>query len=154
MATATQSPEPPQESPNEPTTVSRLRSVTGSRWPRKFACGCGSQIPRGPEIRYVVDFGASKPYPTYLREQCPDYGTYGSKPRAEQNTTAVPAFRPASDLPREPPRPPAAPRPTIGVAHKEADATPSPEAGRPDHVREARFLSPQELSFADRTRTF
>jgi len=46
--------------PNEPAiTVSRLRTVTGSRFPRKCACGCGHAIPRDPEVRYVVDFGAS-----------------------------------------------------------------------------------------------
>jgi hypothetical protein len=53
--------------PTEPTTT-RLRTVTGSRWPRKCACGCGLNIPRDPEARYVVDFGAPKPYPAYLRE--------------------------------------------------------------------------------------
>jgi hypothetical protein len=61
--------------PTEPTT-SRLRTVTGSRWPRKCACGCGLQIPRDPEVRYVVDFGTAKPYPAYLREHSPDCGTY------------------------------------------------------------------------------
>jgi len=57
--------------PTEPT-VSRLRTVTGSRWPRKCACGCGIQIHRDPEVRYVVAFGAAKPYPAYLREHSPD----------------------------------------------------------------------------------
>jgi hypothetical protein len=36
---------------------SRLRTVTGNRFPRKCACGCGFSIPRDPEVRYVVDFG-------------------------------------------------------------------------------------------------
>jgi hypothetical protein len=52
--------------PTEPTN-SRLRTVTGSRWPRKSACGCGLQISRDPEIRRVVDFGSGKPYLPYLR---------------------------------------------------------------------------------------
>ncbi len=47
--------------PNKPNTASRLRTVTGSRWPRKCACGCGLQIPRDPEVRYVVDFGGPRP---------------------------------------------------------------------------------------------
>ena len=119
--------------PTEPTTngVSRLRTVTGNKFPRKCACGCGTQIPRDPEVRYVVDFGAPKPYPAYLREHSPDYGTYRGKPRAAETVPAFPSFRPASNLPRERPKPPVAPRPTIEVAHEEADTTASPEAGRP-----------------------
>ena len=126
MASATQSPELLRETPTEPTT-SRLRTVTGSRWPRKCACGCGLQIPRDPEVRYVVDFGASKPYPAYLREHSADYGTYHGKPRPAEDTPAVPTFRPASSLPRET-------APTTAnreIAHEEAETTASPEAGRP-----------------------
>lgn len=41
--------------PTEPTTTPRLRTVTGNRFPRKCACGCGFQIPRDPEIRCRVD---------------------------------------------------------------------------------------------------
>jgi hypothetical protein len=115
--------------PTEPAT-SRLRTVTGNRFPRKCACGCGFTIPRDPEVRYVVDFGAAKPYPAYLREHSPDYGTYSGKPRAHEGTSAVPGFRPASELIREPPKPPVAPRPTTDVAHEDAEASVSPEAGR------------------------
>jgi len=61
--------------PTEPPT-SRLRSVTGSRWPRKCACGCLLQIPRDPEVRYVVDFGAAKPYPALLRQHSTCSGTF------------------------------------------------------------------------------
>ena len=99
--------------------------MTGNRFPRKCACKCGLVIPRDPEIVYVVDFGHTKPYPAYLREHSPDYETYHGKARDE--TSAVPAFRPASDLPREP-------APTTAnreVAHEDAEATASPEAGRP-----------------------
>jgi hypothetical protein len=68
MAQPVQSPEPLRATtPTEPTS-SRLRTVTGSRWPRKCACGCGFQIPRDPEVRYVVDFGAAKLNPPYPRE--------------------------------------------------------------------------------------
>ena len=95
------------------------------------ACKCGLTIPRDPEVRYVVDFGTQKPYPAYLREHSPDYGTYRGKPRSNEGTTAAPTFRPASDLARDPPKPPVAPRPTIEVAHEEAETTASPEAGRP-----------------------
>jgi len=71
--------------PNVPA-ASRFRTVTGNRFPRKCACGCGFQIPRDPELRYVVDFGSAKPYPAYLREHSPDYGTYRGKPRAREDT--------------------------------------------------------------------
>ena len=69
--------------PTEPTPP-RLRTVTGNRFPRKCACGGGFPIPRDPEVRYVVDFGAAKPYPAYLREHFPGYGTYrgGARGRA------------------------------------------------------------------------
>jgi hypothetical protein len=126
MATSVNASEPLRETP----TASRLRTVTGSRWPRKCACGCGLNIPRDPEVRYVVDFGAPKPYPAYLREHSPDYGTYRGSPRSKSEATAIPAFRPASELIREPPRTPLAPRPAATVGHEDADATASPEAGR------------------------
>jgi hypothetical protein len=123
--------------PTEPTTLtSRLRTVTGNRFPRKCACGCGFAIPRDPEVRYVVDLGTARPYPAYLREHSPDYGTYHGKPRAREDARSLPGFIPASELPLprplSPTKPPAAPRPStlIEVAHEEADTTPSPEAGR------------------------
>ena len=117
--------------PNE-THATRLRTVTGSRWPRKCACGCGQQIPRDPEVRYVVDFGASRPYPAFLREHSPDFGSYRGKPRPRDVQVALPGFVPASELPRsDPPKPPVAPRPKIEVSHEDADATASPESGRP-----------------------
>jgi len=40
----------------EPTT-SRLRTVTGNRFPRKCACGCGFAISRDPEVRVEVKPG-------------------------------------------------------------------------------------------------
>ena len=61
-----------------PATTSRVQTVTGNRFPRKCACGCGFQIPRDPEVRYVVDFDATKPYPPHLREHSPDYGSHGT----------------------------------------------------------------------------
>jgi len=119
--------------PTEPT-PSRLRTVTGNRFPRECACGCGFQIPRDPEVRYVVDFGTAKPYPAYLREHSPDYGIYQGKPSAREDARSLPGFPPASELPLppSPTKPPAAPRPIslIEVAHEEAEATASPEAGR------------------------
>jgi len=118
--------------PTEPAaTTSRLRTVTGNRFPRKCACGCGIQILCDPEVRYVVDFGTAKPYPAYLREHSPDYGTYCGKPRAREDARSLPGFTPASGLPLppSPTRPPAAPRPVIEVAHEEAEAPPSPGAG-------------------------
>ncbi len=123
--------EPRETPPNEPST-SRLRTVTGNRFPRKCACGCGFAIPCDPEVRYVVDFGSAKPYPAYLREHSPDYGTYHGEPRAREDARSLLGFTPASELPRppSPTKPPAAPRPAIEVAHEQVEATPSPEAGR------------------------
>ena len=128
MAQSVQSPEPLRATtPTEPT-VSRLRTVTGNKYPRKCACGaCAEWIPRDPEIRYVVDFGTPKPYPAYLREHSPEFGTFHGKPRVGEDTSAVPGFRPASELPREL----APPTATREVAHEDAEATASPEAGRP-----------------------
>jgi hypothetical protein len=122
-----------RQTPTEPTaTASRLRTVTGNRFPRKCACGCGYQIPRDPEVRYVVDFGGPRPYPAYLREHSPDYGTYPGKPRAREDAEQFPGFTRASDLPRPPtPKPPVAPRPTVEFAHTEEETTASPESGRP-----------------------
>jgi hypothetical protein len=133
MQSITTSPTRERQTPTEPTaTVSRLRTVTGNRFPRKCACGCGFQIPRDPEVRYVVNFGGPRPYPAYLREHSPDYGTYHSKPRAREDAAPLPGFTRASELPRPPasPKPPLAPRPTIEVAHEESEAAPNPEAGR------------------------
>jgi hypothetical protein len=124
---------PRQEStpPNE--TASRLRTVTGNRWPRKCSCGCGGQIPRDSSVRYVVDFGAPRPYPAYLREHSPDYGSYrGPAPTRREQLAAVPGFVRAdallSDQNEERVR-----SPPFGddPAHTEADASPSSEAGRP-----------------------
>jgi hypothetical protein len=87
--------------PNEPTAgTSRLRTVTGNKFPRKCACGCGQPIPRDPEVRYVVNFGAPRPYPAYLREHSPDYGSYRGRPRdrAGEEFPPVPGFTPASEL--------------------------------------------------------
>jgi len=87
-------------------------------------------IPRDPEVRYVVDFGAPKPYSAYLREHSPDYGTYKGVRARNEDTSSVPGFRPASELIREPPKLPFAPRPSTEIAHEDADTTASPEAGR------------------------
>jgi hypothetical protein len=118
-------PDEARQTPIEPTaTVSRLRTVTGNRFPRKCACGCGFQIPRDPEVRYVVDFGASKPYPAYLREHSPDYGSYNGSRTKKEDASSVPGFRPASELIRE------SALATREVAHEDAETTASPEAGR------------------------
>jgi len=131
MQASIQSPARESQTPTEPTT-SRLRTVTGNRFPRKCACGCGFQIPRDPEVRCVVDFGGSRPYPAYLLEHSPDFGTYHGKPSAREGADPLPGFTRASDLPRppSPQKPPVAPRPTIEFAHEESEATASPEAGR------------------------
>jgi len=79
-------------SPTDPTTSSRLRTVTGNRFPRKCACGCAQPIPRDPEVRYVVDFGAPRPYPAYLREHSPDFGSPFNRPSARKPAEGTPAF--------------------------------------------------------------
>jgi len=87
--------------------------------------------PRGPLRGRLRD---SKAVPRLPPRALPDYGTYRGKPRAREDASSLPGFTPASELPLprppSPSKPPSAPRPTIGVPHEEADATPSPEAGR------------------------
>lgn len=124
--------QPPAPAPAElaQPTATRLRTVTGNKWPRKCACGCGFPIPRDPEIRYVVDFGAPRPYPAFLREHSPDYRAGTSSPRTTADSG--PAIAPASALPREPALPAPVPpvRPIQPAAEEEAPTSPSPEAGR------------------------
>jgi hypothetical protein len=123
-----QDPASETQSPNEPTVTSRLRTVTGNRFPRKCARGCGLGIPRDPEIRYVVDFGAPRPYLAYLREHSPDYGTYhgGRARKPEEGFGQVPGFRTGAEIFRE-----SAATREREVAHEDAVTTASPEAGRP-----------------------
>lgn len=111
-------------------TAARLRTVTGNRWPRKCACGCGFPIPRAPEIRYVVDFGAPRPYPAFLREHSPDYRAGTSAPRT--TASSGPAIVLASALPPEsaPPTPASLVRPIQPAPQEDAPSSPSPEAGR------------------------
>ncbi len=117
---------------------SRLRTVTGNRFPRKCACGCGEGIPRDPDVRYVVDFGAPRPYPAYLREHSPDFGSPFNRRPTRKPATDAPAFvlastvgAPAHEI--EVPDAPAAgmPTPAADPAHADSDASPSPQAGRP-----------------------
>ncbi|MGD0588611.1 MAG: hypothetical protein ABSA63_07480 [Thermoplasmata archaeon] len=64
---------------------------------------------------YVVDFGAQRPYPAFIREHSPDYGSLGKQSRQsaeDDGLPDVPGFRPASELLRE-------------------SATATPESGRP-----------------------
>jgi len=132
MQASIQSPTRESQTPTESTT-SRLRTVTGNRFPRKCACGCGHAIPRDPEVRYVVDFGAPRPYPAYLHEHSPDFGSYRGRPRDRVDLASVPGFVPASALLAKPtePKPPVELDFTTDPAHSEADASPSSEAGRP-----------------------
>jgi len=113
----------------------RFRTVTGNRFPRRCSCGaCNELIPRDPAIRYVVDFGAAKPYPTYLASHSPDAGTYRATPQSRaREAAALPGFVPASAIipgPSEDVQE-REPNPEPDAAHSDADASPSPEAGRP-----------------------
>jgi hypothetical protein len=70
-----------RQTPTEPAATPRPRTVTGNRFPRKCACGCGLGIPRDPEIRYVMDFGSSRPsraYPAHFREHSLVEGRYAA----------------------------------------------------------------------------
>jgi hypothetical protein len=116
--------------PNDVTTgAPRLRTVTGNRFPRKCACGCERAIPRDPEIRYVVDFGSPRPYPAYLREHSPDYGTFqgGRARKTEERFDPVPGFKTGAEILHES----AAIREREAATHEDAETSPSPESGRP-----------------------
>jgi hypothetical protein len=115
--------------PNNATTgAPRLRTVTGNRFPRKCACGCERAIPRDPEIRYVVDFGASRPYPAYLREHSPDYGTYeaGKSRKTEERFDPVPGFKTGAEILED-----STAIRAREAAHEDVETSPSPESGRP-----------------------
>ncbi len=118
------------ETPNDDNHAPRLRTVTGNRWPRKCSCGCGFPIPRDPETRYVVDFGAPRPYPAYLREHSPDYGKPRSGALPRVPVASSPAIVPARELPRESSDPSSGPARDIAHPEDDAPASPSPEAGR------------------------
>jgi len=121
----------PRESPT-PTDATtgnpRLRTVTGNRFPRKCACGCERTIPRDPEIRYVVDFGGQRPYPAYLREHSPDYGTYqgGRARKMEERYDPVPGFKTGAEILHE-----STAIREREAAHEDVESSPSPESGRP-----------------------
>jgi hypothetical protein len=132
MQTSIQNAAAERPTPTEPG-AQRLRSVTGNKFPRKCSCGCGREIPRDPEIRLVVDFGAPRPYPAYFREHSPDYGSYHGRNHDRADVATVPGFVPGSELLAKP----AESKPSIErefaieSAHSEADSSPSVEAGRP-----------------------
>jgi len=122
-------PQPPESpTPNDATTgAPRLRTVTGNRFSRKCACGCERAIPRDPEIRYVVDFGSPRPYPAYLREHSPDYGTYqaGHARKTEERFDPVPGFKTGAENLHE-----SAAIRDREAAHEDIESSPSPESGR------------------------
>jgi len=128
MQPIVQYPPSDRQTPTEPAATPRLRTVTGNRFPRKCACGCGLGIPRDPEIRYVVDFGSPRPYPAYLREHSPDYGTYhGGRARKNGGEFGqVPGFKTGTEILRE-----SVATREREVAHEDVETTASPEAGRP-----------------------
>jgi hypothetical protein len=136
MSASIQHPTPERPTPTDPTTrfeAPRFRTVTGNPFPRKCACGCGGQIPRDPQLRYVVDFSGPKPFKTYLREHSPDFGTYHGRRLAKPVGPELPGFVRASELPLSAPEAEVAieTERTTDPAHSEADTSPSPEAGRP-----------------------
>ncbi|MFZ0830336.1 MAG: hypothetical protein WCB18_09495 [Thermoplasmata archaeon] len=122
-----------------PTETHRLRTVTGNRWPRKCACGCDQKIPRDPEIRYVVEIGAPRPYPAYLREHSPDYpGRKHVGERKAHPGDTCPGFVPASllmEASKEAGGTGSSPSAESFVprdsAHSDEESSPSPQAGRP-----------------------
>jgi hypothetical protein len=134
MAQSVQYPEPLRTTPIDANHAApRLRTVTGNRFPRKCADRCGAWIPRDAEIRYVVDFGAPPPYPAYLAEHSPDFGSYRAPPTARDAAATQSGFAPASALLHgsEEDEIPSNPRQRIEVPRAEAEAPSSSEAGRP-----------------------
>jgi hypothetical protein len=136
MQTSIQNPTAERPTPTETVAgASRLRTVTGNRFPRRCSCGCGGLIPRDSQLRYVVDFSGPKPFKTYLREHSPDFGTYrgGACAQTRPAGPELPGFVRASELPIQG----AEAELSIEIegtpdpAHSEADASRSPEAGRP-----------------------
>jgi hypothetical protein len=138
MQTSIQSPTSERHPPTE---NHRLRTITGNRWPRNCDCGCDQKIPRDPVIRFVVDFGAPRPYPAYLREHSPDYP--GRKPGVEQKAhpgDTCPGFVPASLLLEASKAageagsnsPPSSAKSFVpaNLAHSDEESSPSPQAGR------------------------
>lgn len=115
--------------------------MRGTRFPTKCACGCAQRIPPDPDLKVVVDFETSRPRLTYLPTHSPDYPSRdhgvssGAEAiqsdlfesasafvaRAEARQTASPSA----------PRPPTPAKPAPELAHASADATASPQAGRP-----------------------
>jgi hypothetical protein len=66
-------PYPDQLNANRGAPPMRLRTVTGTRFPTKCACGCAQRIPPDPDLKVVVDFETSRPRLTYLPTHSPDY---------------------------------------------------------------------------------
>jgi hypothetical protein len=129
QSSSSQRPPANRPMPNEANNgATRLRTVTGNRFPRKCACGYGLGIPRDAEIRYVVDFGSQRPYPAYLREHSPDYGSYqaGRSRKTEQDYSRVPGFRTGKEILHD-----SAAIREREAAHEEAETSASPESGRP-----------------------
>jgi len=142
-------PEPP--APIEHATP-RLRTVTGNRWPRECACGCNQAIPRGPDTRLVVDFGAPRPYPAYLLEHSPDRVGARGQPRVDRSAPEAspePEFVPATKILDEYER-----QGLIG--HGDEESSPSAQAGRPwasgQLVFNAGSLESARSGFADYAR--
>ncbi len=76
----------------------------------------------------MVDFGGPRPYPAYLREHSPDYGTYHGRrvKTSEGNFGQVPGFKTGTEILRE-----SATTHEREFAHEESESTASAEAGRP-----------------------
>jgi hypothetical protein len=123
---------PRQEStaPNE--TASRLRTVTGNRFPRKCSCGCGHAIPRDPQsVSWSTSARRARTPPTSASTR-PTSGATAARPHPTRAARRGPRVhsrdRLLADQDEERVR-----SPPFGddPAHTEADASPSPEAGRP-----------------------
>jgi hypothetical protein len=113
----------------------RLRTITGTRFPSKCACGCGQKIPCDPDLKVVVDFDTSRPRLSYLPEHSPDYETYKPREwRSAEGVRPLPGLQdpaPAAlEPPSLPPRPPAGPKPALDAPHGDEDTSPTPESGR------------------------
>jgi|GEM_PF-6817275 len=159
MQPIVQYPRKEPEKSTEPTTQ-RLRTITGNKFPRKCACGCGLGIPRDPEIRYVVDFGTTKPYPAYLRSTRPTTGATGpvthGRTRSMPRRFLVSAPRASTSASLGPPvksrmrtrRPPRAPRPAARGPPASSSSTPASSNPREAGSRTTRGTGRQPRSSA------
>ncbi len=101
--------------------------------PAKVRVRMRPRNPARPRSSLRGRFRRDATVPAYLREHSPDFGSYRGRPGVREDLEKVPGSSPPLNSSRARPgaKPPTAPRPEVDPAHSEADASPTPEAGRP-----------------------